>query len=232
MRRIRQLALIISALVALLAVPALAQASGTDVIRDCNYDGHIDGTYSQSEYQDAQNQLQGDNDQYSDCRDVIAQARASAKNADKGSGGSGSGGSGGGSSGGAAGGGGGSSGSGSGASAGSGGGTSGSGDTRAGSPVAGLGDPKLATASGAYAPTSADKLAYEKARADTSGGGLADGLVVPSASSFNPDGANSIPLPVLIAIVSVGLLVVATSALVARKQLPAVRRVALRVVRR
>src|SRR3954451_1933396 len=103
MRRSRHLVAILAALPALLAVPALAQASGTDVIRDCNYDGHIDGNYSQSDYAQAEQILQGDTDQYSDCREVIAQARAGAsssgskKGGGGGSGGAGTGGGGGGS---------------------------------------------------------------------------------------------------------------------------------------
>jgi hypothetical protein len=225
MRRSRHLVAILGAVLALLLVPALAQASGTDVIRDCNYDGHIDGNYTQAEYEQAEQQLQGDNDQYSDCREVIAQARAGAGDSGSKKGG-GSGGSGGGSnsSGGSGAGGSatGSSATGSTGGSGSKGGGSGSTDTRAGSPVTGQGDPKLATASGAYAPTADDKVAYEKA--------LSAARLAPAATT--PDTTNSIPLPVLIAIVSVGLIIAAASFLVARKRLPVVGRAALRVVRR
>jgi hypothetical protein len=212
-------------MLALLALPAFAQASGTDVVRDCNYDGHIDGNYSQAEYQQAEQILQGDTDQYSDCREVIAQARAAA--ASSGSKNDGKGGSGGSSSStGAGGGGGGGSAGGGSAGGGSGGGAGGSADkatdTRAGSAVPGLGDPKLATVSGAYAPTPDDKTAYDQA--------LAAAKNTPTAST--PDVSNSIPLPVLIAIICVGLVIAATSFLVARKRLPVVGRAALRVVRR
>jgi hypothetical protein len=223
MRRSRHLVAILGAVLALLVVPAFAQASGTDVIRDCNYDGHIDGNYTQAEYEQAEQQLQGDNDQYSDCREVIAQARAGAassgskKNGSGGGGGSSTSGGGGGGSASSSGSGG--SGSGSGDSSGGGRGAT---DTRAGSPVTGLGDPKLATASGAYAPTADDKAAYEQA--------LSAARHVPTAAT--PDTTNSIPLPVLIAIVCVGLVIAATSFLVARKRLPVVGRAALRVVRR
>jgi hypothetical protein len=227
--RIKTFALIVSVVAALFALPATAGASGTDVIKDCTYDGHIDGNWSQADYEEAEQQLNGDNDSYSDCRELIAQGRAGAgSNNDSGSGssgsgssGSGDGGSGGGSSSGSG------SGSGSGSSdSGSSGGSGSSSDKldgRAGSPTPGTGDPNLATASGAYAPTAEDKAAYEQARGTS---------VLPTelaAGSFNQ---NAMPLPVLIALVAVGLLVVATSALVARKRLPAVGRGAARLVRR
>ncbi|MEA2479651.1 MAG: hypothetical protein QOJ07_1573 [Thermoleophilaceae bacterium] len=237
MGSIRHFLAVISALVALLALPALAQASGTDVIRDCNDDGHIDGTYSQAEYQQAEDQMGSDTDQYSDCRDVIAQAKANAKNnqgTKSGSGGSTSGGGGGGgsSSGGSGGG-----GSGGGASAGSSSSGVGAPSTTngtAGSPKPGFGNPALATKSGAYAPSQADKAAYEQAKSDAGKPGtLPGGLAVPASGSLAPAGAtNSIPLPVMIALLSVGLLALAVSALVARRRLPAVSRVALRLVRR
>jgi hypothetical protein len=236
MGSIRHFLAVISALVALLALPALAQASGTDVIRDCNDDGHIDGTYSQAEYQQAEDQMGSDTDQYSDCRDVIAQAKANAKNnhsSKSGSGGSTPGGGGSSSSGGSGGG----NGGGSGASAGSsssGGGAPSATNGTAGSPKPGFGNPALATKSGAYAPSQADKAAYEQAKSNAGKPGtLPGGLAVPASGSLEPAGAtNSIPLPVMIALLSVGLLALAVSALVARRRLPAVSRVALRLVRR
>jgi hypothetical protein len=204
----------------LLALPAFAQASGEDVIRDCQDDGHVDGNYSQSEYQDAQDNMPSDVDQYSDCRDVIAQAQA---------GGTGSKGSKGGNSNS----GGGSTSSGGGGSTGSGGGSSsGSGSTptdsrRGGSPKPYAGNPALQTKSGAYAPNQGDKAAYDAARAQAArGGSLPGGLAIPAAGEFRPASPNALPLPVVLALAAVGLLVLATSVLVARKRLPALNRVA------
>jgi hypothetical protein len=58
----------------LLGLPAAAQASGSDVIRDCAQDGKLDKTYTQKELQDAQSNLPSDIDEYTDCRSVIRAA--------------------------------------------------------------------------------------------------------------------------------------------------------------
>jgi hypothetical protein len=83
------------ALLAALAVPALAHASGAAVIRDCTDDGQLSKTYSQKDYADALAHLPADVDEYSDCRDVIARARLGGASGGGGRGG-GSGGAGGG----------------------------------------------------------------------------------------------------------------------------------------
>jgi hypothetical protein len=214
-RRHRLASIFAALLVALLALPAFAQASGQDVIRDCFDDGHIDGDYSQGEYQDAQDNLPSDVDQYSDCRDVIAQGQAGGgKRHNSNSGGSNSGGSNGG----------GSSGGGSGSSNSSGGGTRD--ERRGGSPKPSAGNPALETKSGAYAENEADKAAYESAKAQAAqGGALPGGLAIPAAGDFSPAQANTLPLPIVLALAAVGLLVVGTSVLVARKRLPALNRV-------
>jgi hypothetical protein len=216
-RRHRLASIFAALLVALLALPAFAQASGQDVIRDCFDDGHIDGNYSQGEYQDAQDNLPSDVDQYSDCRDVIAQGQAGGgkknSNSNSGSGGSSRGGS---------------SGGGSNSSSSSGGSGSGSArdERRGGSPKPNAGNPALETKSGAYAESEADKAAYESAKAQAAqGGALPGGLAIPAAGDFSPAKANTLPLPVVLALAAVGLLVVATSVLVARKRLPALNRV-------
>ncbi|MEA2154442.1 MAG: hypothetical protein QOE11_582 [Solirubrobacteraceae bacterium] len=86
-----------SLLVALLTVLALAAgpagaalASGRDVLNDCTDDEVMSKTYTQKEYRDALSQLQGDTDQYGNCRDVIkrAQLRAAAAGAGRKSSGS------------------------------------------------------------------------------------------------------------------------------------------------
>jgi hypothetical protein len=216
-RRHRLASIFAALLVALLALPAFAQASGQDVIRDCYEDGHIDGNYSQGEYQDAQDNLPSDVDQYSDCRDVIAQGQAGGgKRSNSHSGNSGSGGSNGGSNGS-------NGGNGNGASSGS---SDGRDERRGGSPKPHGGNPALETKSGAYAENEADKAAYESAKAQAAqGGDLPGGLAIPAAGDFSPAQANTLPLPVVLALAAVGLLVVATSVLVARKRLPALNRV-------
>jgi hypothetical protein len=62
------------ALLAMLALPAPAFASATQVVRDCVYDGKLDHHYSNSELRKARDHLPSDADEYSDCRDVIAAA--------------------------------------------------------------------------------------------------------------------------------------------------------------
>jgi len=216
-RRHRLASIFAALLVARLALPALAQASGQDVIRDCYDDGHIDGSYSQGEYEDAQNNIPSDVDQYSDCRDVIAQGQAGGgkrSNSNSGSGGSSNGG-----------------GSNNGGSSGGGSSKSSSAGTtrderRGGSPKPNAGNAALETKSGAYAETEADKAAYESAKAQAAqGGALPGGLAIPAAGAFSPAKANTRPLPVVLALAAVGLLVVATAVLVARKRLPALNRV-------
>ena len=226
--RIKTFALIVSVVAALFALPATAGASGSDVIKDCTYDGHIDGNWSQADYEEAEQQLNGDNDSYSDCREVIAQGRAGAgSNNDSGSGSSGS----------------------------------GSSARAAAAPVAGRSAPARAAGRVPPARAlgrlrlvlrqarrprrqphsrhgrSQPRDRVGRLRADRGGQGrLRAGTrhVGCFRPSSRPDrfNQNAMPLPVLIALVAVGLLVVATSALVARKRLPAVGRGALRLVRR
>lgn len=76
------------ALLLALVMPAAAQASGSDVVRDCLDDGRLSKHYTAKELRDALDHLPTDADEYSDCRDVIRRAQL----AGAGSGGSGSGG--------------------------------------------------------------------------------------------------------------------------------------------
>ena len=71
-RAIRHL-LILSALL-VLSLPAPAFASADQVIRDCARDGRLDHDYSNAELRRARDNLPADLDEYSDCRDVIANA--------------------------------------------------------------------------------------------------------------------------------------------------------------
>jgi hypothetical protein len=83
----------LSALLIALAIPAVATASGDDVIRDCAQDGDLDKEYSDEELQDAEENLPSDVDSYSNCRDVIRAAQTGGRGSKDGVGsGSGSGG--------------------------------------------------------------------------------------------------------------------------------------------
>jgi hypothetical protein len=105
------------ALMIALAAPALAQASGAAVIRDCTDDGQLSKTYTKQDYADALAHLPADVDEYSDCRDVISRARLGVGGGTSGGGSAGGGGSIGGTGGGT-------------------GGTGGTGDTGAAGPAA------------------------------------------------------------------------------------------------
>jgi hypothetical protein len=72
----RPLALLLIALLAAFALPAVAAADGKDVLRDCAQDGDLDEDYSDEELEDAYENMPSDIDEYSNCRDVIRQAQA------------------------------------------------------------------------------------------------------------------------------------------------------------
>jgi len=71
----------------LLVVPATAGASGRSVVRDCTDNGRIDSHHSQGDYKSALGSLPSDVDEYTDCRQIIEQAKR--RDASSGSGGSG-----------------------------------------------------------------------------------------------------------------------------------------------
>ena len=73
MTRVARQLLLLLALVAL-AAPAAAVASPNQVIKDCAEDGALNGQYSNAELRKAKNNLPTDLDEYSDCRDIIANA--------------------------------------------------------------------------------------------------------------------------------------------------------------
>jgi hypothetical protein len=73
-----RLRLTLFTLLAVLAAPSGAHASGTDVIRDCTDDEVMSKTYSQKEYRAALRELAADADQYGNCRDVILRAQQAA----------------------------------------------------------------------------------------------------------------------------------------------------------
>jgi hypothetical protein len=53
----------------------VASASPNQVIRDCNEDGDLDRNYSDGDLREAEQNLPSDIDEYTDCRDVIRDAR-------------------------------------------------------------------------------------------------------------------------------------------------------------
>lgn len=57
-----------------LVLPAVASASPSQVIRDCQTDGDLDRHYSNEDLRKAQNNLPSDVAEYSDCGEVIAAA--------------------------------------------------------------------------------------------------------------------------------------------------------------
>ena len=73
MRSLLRTVLVVTAVLAL-GLPAAAQASSADVIRDCAQDDHLDKHYSQKELQQAYQNLPSDIDEYTDCRQVIRAA--------------------------------------------------------------------------------------------------------------------------------------------------------------
>ena len=84
----------------LLVVPATAGASGRSVVRDCTDNGRIDSHHSQGDYKSALGSLPSDVDEYTDCRQIIEQAKRSDASSGSSSGGSAGSGTGGGFSGG------------------------------------------------------------------------------------------------------------------------------------
>jgi hypothetical protein len=78
------LAALLAALALLTAPGAAALASGRTVLNDCTDDEVMSKTYTQQEYRDALAQLQGDTDEYGNCRDVIRRAQLKAAAADGG----------------------------------------------------------------------------------------------------------------------------------------------------
>jgi len=63
------------ALLAALALPGVAHASGAAVIKDCTLNGQLTKRYSQKDYANALANMPADVDEYSDCRDVIRRAQ-------------------------------------------------------------------------------------------------------------------------------------------------------------
>src|SRR4051794_22319571 len=89
MRPVRTIALVV---LLALGAPAVASASGDDVVTDCTKHGTLTRRYSQKDYKQALASLPADVDEYGDCRQVIRDAQiAGAGNGGGGSTGGGSG---------------------------------------------------------------------------------------------------------------------------------------------
>ena len=74
-------------LFAVLAFPALAQATPDDVLRDCNADESIDEKHSDKDKRAAIKQMPGEMKEYTECEQVIAASIGSGKKKAKASGG-------------------------------------------------------------------------------------------------------------------------------------------------
>ena len=190
---------------ALSAAPAPARASVIEVIRDCR-DGTIDGDYSARELRDAERNLPSDQVEYGDCADALrlAQLDARRRSTDSSGEGGGSGGGGGG----------------------SGGGRGGSAGEETG------GGARARRPAGAPAVTpEEDVQALTQDRIKGGSGpppslALGSGRVVPRAPADS-----SVPLPLTLAMVAVGLLALAAAWQITRHRLRAPL-VALRLRRR
>ncbi len=79
MTRPRLIVVVVLGLLAL--APAAGAASRTQIIRDCEDDSKLAGSYTTAELRDARNNLPSDKDAYSDCRDVLSAALAAAARA-------------------------------------------------------------------------------------------------------------------------------------------------------
>ena len=191
----------------LLALPSgEAAASPFQVIRDCNQDGTLDGKYSNKDLRGALESLPTDIDEYSDCREIIGAAITASS----------SGGAGGGANGGA------------------GGGTGGGGNGGGSSARSGAGalDPNSPEEQAARAQDQADLGAL------TSPGGLQDkppavdvgGHTVKPGSNGLFDlasASNSVPLPLLLTLIVLGLLALGAAVVGLRDRIPAMSRIPL-----
>ena len=65
--------LTLSGLILLLAAPTASAGVRENILRECQ-DGRITGHYTPKQLRDARNHIPSDVDEYSDCRDVLAQA--------------------------------------------------------------------------------------------------------------------------------------------------------------
>jgi cobalamin biosynthesis Mg chelatase CobN len=193
-----------------LLAPSLAHASGAAVIRDCEQHGQLTGHYSQADLNSALNSMPADLKEYSNCEEAVQQAQAagaskprSSKNSPTGTD-STSTGSGGGTSGGA-----------------SGGGSSGAGSGSSPSPQA------HAAAKPAHAATKADKQALKTAQHGRPVGAAAL-ATTQSHATPSSDSGGSIPTPLLVVLILLGIGALVSLVVAGRRRSPRVRRVLAR----
>jgi hypothetical protein len=175
-----------------LVAAAPAGASSSQVLADCNSNGHLTGTYSRGDLQAALNGMGADTREYTNCYDVVRRALLSsaAAGAGKTGGGNSAGGGGGGNSAGGGGG---------GSSAGGGGGGNASGSGHSGSAH---GNPGVST-----------RGVYSNASGGTAGGSGSNGAVSLDGSMVHPgsagvntsSGVRSLPVPLIGVLVVLGL---------------------------
>jgi hypothetical protein len=80
--------LLLGLVVLLLLAPAASAATRSEILRDCETDGSLDGNYTPSEIRDARNNIPDDIDEYTDCRDVLSRATLGGGSSGGGGGGS------------------------------------------------------------------------------------------------------------------------------------------------
>jgi hypothetical protein len=194
--------LLLLAALLVLAVPVgEAAATPFQVIKDCNEDGKLDGNYSKKELQKALDNLPTDIDEYSDCREVIGAAITSGSTGGPGGGNGGD----------------------------AGGAGGGGGDTTSGG---GAVDPNSPEEQAARAADQAELDAL------TGPGGLRDkppavdvgGQTVKPGSDGLFDlasASNSVPLPLLLTLIVLGLLALGAAVVGLRGRIPAMSRIPL-----
>jgi len=193
-----------------LVAPSLAHASGAAVIRDCEQNGQLTKHYSQSDLSSALSSMPADLKEYSNCEEAVQQAQAAGASKPRSSHNSPTGtdstsnGSGGGTAGG-------------GASGGSSSGGTGSGSTAS---------PK-AHAAKAHAATPADRKALKTAQ---SGRPLGAAALATTQNHATPssDSGGSIPTPLLVVLILLGIGALASLVVAGRRRSPLVRRVLAR----
>jgi hypothetical protein len=168
--------------IAVLAMPASAFASADQVLRDCIFDGKLDRNYSNAELRKAKENLPSDQDEYSDCGDVIASAIKGGSNRGKG----------------------------------------------AGSPGVGSTDPAGEAAARTEDQSDLASVATaaegDAPKVDVGGASLEPD----SSGFFNLAGAaNTVPLPLLFALILLGLFALASGLAAMRERVPALARIPL-----
>lgn len=190
--------LLLLTVLAMLALPVMAQASGKGAFKDCNYDGVLDKKWSNSELRDALDLIPSDRDEYANCREIIENALVSGSDNrnnnppenESGGGGNGSGGGGGGN---------------------------------------GGGGSVTAEEQQAQAKDNADLNAITGNPDDKPEVTVGDERVEPGANGLFDlaSASNDIPLPLLLALIAIGVLALGGGLVALRGRVPAIARIPL-----